>query len=304
MARDLPPFSPEMRHLRALIHVARTGSVSRAAADMDLTQSRVSQLLKQLETGLNIALFTRIGKRLTLTPAGRMLANGAADILGKLDLALRDATNPSNLERGHLNIGVVPACNRRFMPEILARLHQRHPGYTVAVAEGSADDLERGIETGRLDVALGFLPHASPSLRYQPVLKERFALIVGRAHPLAEHAPFPAERLHELELVLLPGRYYMRQLSDRFFSRHRVRPRVTFEIDSLPAIIQTVHGSHLATLLPPFVVARNEAAGLISRPLDGRQISLEVGLMQPRRGGPNPLVERFVELARRVVASE
>ncbi|HEU5076153.1 MAG TPA: LysR family transcriptional regulator, partial [Polyangiaceae bacterium] len=82
MARDLPPFSPEMRHLRALIHVARTGSVSRAAADMDLTQSRVSQLLKQLETGLNVALFTRIGKRLTLTPAGRTFANGAADLLG------------------------------------------------------------------------------------------------------------------------------------------------------------------------------------------------------------------------------
>lgn len=87
------------------------------------------------------------------------------------------------------------------------------------------------------------------------------------ANAAAERAPFPAERLHELELVLLPGRYYMRQLSDRFFSRHHVRPRVSFEIDSLPAIVQTVHGSRLATLLPPFVIARNEAAGLISRRL-------------------------------------
>ena len=287
-----------------MIHVARTGSASRAAAEMGLTQSRVSQLLKQLEEGLNVALFTRMGRRLTLTPAGRNFANASSDLLNKLDLALRDTANPSEMEHGHLSIGVVPACNRRFVPEILARLHQRHPGYTVSVEEGSADDLERGIEGGRLDVGLGFLPHASPSLRYQKLLKEPFSLIVGRSHPLAQRAPFPNERLHELELALLPGRYYMRQLIDRFFSRHRVRPRVTFQIDSLPAIIQTVHATRLATLLPSFVLARNEAPGLFSRSLSGRQISLEVGLMQPRRGGPNPLVELFTELARAVVGDE
>jgi LysR family cyn operon transcriptional activator len=292
-----------LRHVRACLQVARTGSTSRAAGEMHLTQSRISQLIKELEEGLNVALFTRINKRLMPTPAGRKFINEAASFLERFDIALREVADTSDAERSHLRLGVVPACNSHFMPEILGRLHKRHPGYTVSVEEGSANDLEREIEAARLDAGLGFLPHASPSLHYTSVRKDRFALIVGKTHPLAGHGPLRSEDLQGVELALLPARYYMRQLIEQFLSRHRVRARVVMEIDSLPALVRTVHASRMATLLPPFVMTPGDAANLVAIELEGRQISVEVGVMHPRRTGRNVALERFIALAKQVVGT-
>jgi LysR family cyn operon transcriptional activator len=303
MGRDAnSPTHVDLRHLRAFVEVARNGSVSRAGGVVGLTQSRVSQLLKELETSLNTALFTRIGKRLSLTPAGRLFLDHSVEVLDKLELGVRAVMDPSDGERGHLRVGVVPACNSMFMPAILGQLHTRQPGYTVSVEERSANDLERELEAGRLDVGLGFLPHASPSLLYRRLLREKFALIVGREHALAARTLLQMSDLHELEMVLLPGRYYMRQLIDQFLARHRVRPRIHFEMDSLSAIIRTVQESGLATLLPPFVVPPAEAPNLKALALDGRQPLVEVGLMQPAGTGRNAPVLRFVEVAADVVS--
>jgi LysR family transcriptional regulator, cyn operon transcriptional activator len=301
MSRASLPFSPDLRHLRACLHVARTGSASRAAGEMHLTQSRVSQLLKELEEGLGVALFTRISKRLTPTPAGRKFIDGAASFVERLDIALREAADASDEERSHLRLGVVPACNGHFMPEILGRLHARYPGYTVSVQEGSANDLEREIEAGRLDAGLGFLPHSSPSLRYTSLLKERFSLIVGRKHALSRRAPVRSKDLQGVELALLPARYYMRQLIEQFLTRNRIRSRIVVEIDSLPALIRTVHETGMATLLPPFVMAPNESNTLVAIPLEGRQLSVEVGIMHPPSVGRNSAVDRFMVLAKQVV---
>ena len=258
-------------------------------------------MLKELEEGLDVALFTRISKRLKPTPAGRKFIEEAASFMERLDIAMREVSNASDEERSHLRLGVVPACNCHLMPEILGKLHERHPGYTVSVEEGSANDLEREIEAGRLDVGLGFLPHSSPSLRYTSLLKERFALIVGRGHALADQAPVRSEDLQGIELALLPPRYYMRQLIEQFLTRHRVRVRIVVEIDSLAALIRTVRESRMATLLPPFVMAPHDASKLVAVALDGRQLSVEVGIMQPRRSGRNAAVERFVQLAKEVI---
>jgi len=291
----------ELRHLRTFVEVARAGSASRAAEQVGLTQSRVSQLLKELEQSLDAALFTRVGKRLVLTPAGRLFRDHAVEVLGKLELAVRAVSEAAQGEHSHLRVGVVPACNNMFMPTILGLLRARHPNYTVAVEEGSANDLERDIEAGRLDLALGFLIHASPSLRYRRLLRETFHLLVRRDHPLAKRQAVPIAELQHLDLVLLPGRYFMRQIIDQLLLRHHVRPRVHFEVNSLAAVMRTVEESGLGTLLPPFVLAPTEARNFATVSLQGRQPQLEVGLMQPPRGARNLPVERFVEIAVEVV---
>src|SRR5262245_21503751 len=117
------PAHVEVRHLRAFAEVARSGNVSRAAEQVGLTQSRVSQQLKELELALDAALFTRVGRRLALTPAGRHFHDHAIEALAKLEVAVRALNDVSSNERSHLRVGVVPACNTMFMPAILGSLH-------------------------------------------------------------------------------------------------------------------------------------------------------------------------------------
>jgi LysR family cyn operon transcriptional activator len=291
----------ELRHLRSFAEVARCSNVSRAAEKIGLSQSRISQQLKELETALDTALFTRVGRRIALTPAGRLFFDHALQVLGSLDVAVRAMGDMPDGERGHIRVGVVPACNTMFMPAVLGLLHERQPAYTVSVEEGSADDLERETEAGRLDVAVGFLRHASRSLRYRRVLREKFALIVRADHVLASRTSLPITALQDVELALLPGRYFMREMIEQLLTRHRVRPRVKFEISSLPAIIRTVQEGGIGTILPPFVVPPIEAPNLVAVQLAGRQPTLEVGIMQAPRGWRNAPIERFVEIAIEVI---
>ena len=283
------------------MEVARSNNASRAAEKIGLTQSRVSQLLRELETALDSALFTRVGRRLALTPAGRVFWDHALEVLGKLDVAVRAVGDVSDGERSHIRVGVVPACNILFVPAVLGLLRERRPGYSVSVEEGSANDLERDLEADRLDVGIGFLPHASRSLRYHRVLREKFALIVRRDHPLAKRPSLPVAALQDVELALLPGRYFMRQMIEQILIRHHARPRVVFEISSLAAVIRTVQQSGVGTILPPFVVPHSDMPKLVSVQLEGRQPSLEVGIMQAAAGGRNTPVEHFVELAVEVI---
>jgi LysR family cyn operon transcriptional activator len=292
-----PPAQVELRHLRAFVEVTRTGNVSRAAEQVGLTQSRVSQQLKELERALDAALFTRVGRRLVLTPAGRLFHDRALEALSKFELAVRALGDTSTGERSHFRIGVVPSCNTMFMPAILGSLHAQYPGYTAAVEEGSADDLERDIEAGRLDVGLAFLRRSSPSLRYRRAISEKFTLVLRRDHRYAARRRVAMSVLNEVELALLPPRYFMRQRIEEVFVHHQVRPRIGFEISSLPAIIRTVHESGLGTLLPRFVIPPTEASNLAIVELEGRQPSLEIGLISPTGGGRNAPVERFMEVA-------
>jgi LysR family cyn operon transcriptional activator len=291
----------ELRHIRAFVAVARSGNVSRAADQIGLTQPRVSQQLQELEEALGCALFARVGRRLTLTPAGRRFYGHAEEVLAKLDVATRAAALAPAGDDEHLRVGVVPACGARFIPAILGVLAQRHPQLTVYVDEVSADDIERELEAGRLDLGLGFLPHGSPSLDYQRLLSEKFRLVVRSDHALAHRRKVPMSALERLALAVLPGRYYMRHLIDQMTARNRVRLQIRFELSSVPSILRTVQEGDLATLLPPFAVPPSPE--LVDIELVGEQPLVEVGLMTAPVQGRNPPVERFGAAATEVIAS-
>lgn len=299
---DRTPFSlkaAELRHLRAFVAVARTGNVSRAAELVGLTQPRVSQQLKELEEAVDTALFSRIGRRLSLTAAGRRLYTDAVEILDRLELAMRTLTDAPGGEETHLRIGVVPAFGPRFIPAILGILARRHPRWTLEIDELSGGDVERDVAAGRLDLGLGFLPPASPSLEYEPLLKERFRLIVRADHPLATEPGVRAAALRELSFTFLPQRYTMRQLIDQQLGKNQVRPRVQYELSSVPALIRTVQEAGLATLLPPFAVP--PSPDIVDIELLGRYPAIDVGLVRPRTEGRNLAVAGFADAAIEVV---
>jgi LysR family cyn operon transcriptional activator len=296
-----PQRQAELRHLRAFVAVARTGNVSRAAEQIGLTQPRVSQQLMELEEALGCALFARVGRRLTLTPAGRRFLTHAEEVLEKLDVAMRAATGAPEGDDEHLRVGVVPACGARFIPAILGVLAHRHAALTVFIDEVSADDIERDIEVGRLDLGLGFLPHGSPSLDYKRLLREKFRLVLRSDHPLAGRRSVPMSILEGLTLAVLPSRYYMRHLIDQMTAKNRVKLRIRFELSSVSSILRTVQESGLATLLPPFAVA--PSPDLVTVELSGKQPFVEVGIMTARVEGHNTPVERFGAAAIEVIAA-
>src|SRR5436190_22056576 len=152
----------ELRHLRYFLAVAETAHFTKAAAKLHVTQPTLSHQIRQLEGQLNLALFDRMGRRVKLTAAGEMLLPHARRVWRELEEAQSALLELHGLKRGELKVGIVQTVNACVIPEIVARFSAEHSGIKVTCSELSVDDIEAGLEAGRLDLGISFLPAQRP----------------------------------------------------------------------------------------------------------------------------------------------
>jgi len=140
--------------LRALEALATHRSVAGAAAALHLTPSAVSQQLAKLERDAGTALTEPAGRGLRLTPAGRVLAEHATEILARVAAARLDLDRLRDEVVGELRIGAIPTSVHALAPAALARLRAAHPDLRVALADGEAEETLPAVLAGDLDLAV------------------------------------------------------------------------------------------------------------------------------------------------------
>jgi LysR family transcriptional regulator, cyn operon transcriptional activator len=288
----------ELRHLRYFASVAETENFTRAAERLGVSQPSVSQQIKDLEELLGTPLFARLGKRVRLTEAGEAFARHADLVLKKLDQAREAVEQIRSLERAHLEIGVIPAVHLAWVPPVLGILAVEHPGISVTVHEAPSMLIETEVESGRYDLGLGLLTRSSPNLEYERLLTQDFSLIVPARHPLAENAQLSLAKLAEVQLVVLPPRFPMRQEVEDLLETARLRPRVAHEVETIDGALATVRATGTATLLPAIVLSGRPAQGLVAVPLSSAR-PMEFGLIQPKGTEITPPAAAFITALRR-----
>jgi LysR family transcriptional regulator for metE and metH len=190
----------EIRHLRMAAAVAAAGSVTRAAADLHLTQSAVSHQLRDIESRLGTALFLRVGKRMIPTAAGERVLKTARRVLDEIADAEDDVRRLGANESGVLRVCTQCNTGYHWLPPLIEAFRRRHPRVDVAIAvECTTRPLEALLE-GRLDLAIVTQPVRHPQLRVTPLFEDEHAAIVAPDHPFASRAfvrpqDFAGERL-------------------------------------------------------------------------------------------------------------
>ncbi|TJW58479.1 MAG: LysR family transcriptional regulator, partial [Mesorhizobium sp.] len=144
------------RLLKTFLAVARTGNVTRAAQEVNLAQSSVSDQIQALETELGAGLFTRSRQGLTLTPAGEALKPYAEDLLALADAA-RAAVDATKADMaGSLSIGALETIASARLAGWLARFRAAHAGIDIKLRIAGSGDLLRRLSDGEIDVAFCF----------------------------------------------------------------------------------------------------------------------------------------------------
>jgi DNA-binding transcriptional LysR family regulator len=142
-----------LRQLQIFEAVARHNSISRAAAELHLTQPAVSMQIKQLEEQVGLPLHEQIGKRLFLTEAGSEL-RAHARRFDMLSQELKTAMDQfRDLQRGFLRIAVVSTANY-FLPPLIATLSERHPGMRISLQIANREDVLAALADNRTDLAI------------------------------------------------------------------------------------------------------------------------------------------------------
>jgi DNA-binding transcriptional LysR family regulator len=256
------------RLLKTFLAVARTRNVTRAAQQVNLAQSSVSDQIQALETELGANLFTRSRQGLTLTPAGEALKPYAEDLLALADdaRAVIDATKAE--AAGSLSIGALETIASARLAGWLAGFRAAHAGIDIKLKVAGSGELLGRLEDGEIDVALCF----ERSNIGEPDL--RFARRVVAAEPLALIVP-PGDNRADVDLAALAEKHFVatetgcvyRAMVDKAFAEAGLgKPSLAAEAGSIDAIAGLVAAGAGFGLVPRLAVAaaidRGEVAEL------------------------------------------
>ncbi|HXJ55219.1 MAG TPA: transcriptional regulator CynR [Verrucomicrobiae bacterium] len=291
----------ELRHLRYFVAVAEAAHFTKAAAKLRVTQPTLSHQIRQLEGQLNLALFDRIGRRIKLTAAGELLLPHARRVMRELEEAQTALSELQGLKGGQLRVGIMQTVNACVIPEIVSRFSAAHPGIRVTCSDMAVDDIESGLESGKLDLGISFIPATRSPLEGEHVFSEELVLVARAAHPLMQRRSVKIRELSAVPLVLLSPKYCTRQLIDRAFAEAQVRPEIRVEMNSIESIVATVRQSDLATILPPLALCQREA-GLASVPLTDPKPRRSVGLLWLRGAQRRAAAQAFATVAEQALA--
>lgn len=276
---------PDLAALQAFEAAARHGSFTRAAVELNLTQSAVSRQVKDLENQLGIALFERVRQRIVLSSAGQRLRPEIEALLSGLEqLTLRAASGRD--VTGHLAIATLPTFGSRWLMPRLPRFLATHPGLqiTLTVQQGAFDMTESGV-----DLAIHYGKPAWPGASCSYLCAETVLAVaapgIAPDGGLTDEMPL----LHLTSRPMLwPEWLRMQQLPEtRGFQGHR--------FDQFSLMIEAALAGVGAALLPSYLIERELQSGLLV-PLSGGALTTEaaywVAIPDARASDPVPLAFR------------
>jgi len=215
----------KFRHLLCFLEIARQGSFAKAADAVAISQPAISKTLKELEALLQTRLFDRSKQGVELTPAGVRFMRYAAPCVQ----ALRDgvsALRNEDSEPPRVRLGVLSTVESQLMPEVLCRLHQRHPALVVSVATGPGAYLLALLHVGELDLVIGRMTDSPQvqGLAFEHLYSESMTLVVRPQHPLLATRLVDRQRVGRYPWVLPLAGTTIRKHADSLFVQCAIEP--------------------------------------------------------------------------------
>lgn len=291
----------DLHHLRVFQAAARNGGFTRACEELHLSQSTVSQHIKQLETELGCPLFLRAGKRVLVTEAGSLLLQYCERIFHDVENAAMAIRELGSLLRGTVRLGVGATTLIHRLPRVLGDYKRRFPQIDLVVETGTTEYLLQAVRSHRLDLAIVMSPAPVTGLNIRLLGREELVVVVNRHHPLARRAAIEPRDLADLRFILYSRNTAMQNLIDAYFDALGFRPPIAMEMENIEAMKSVARAGLGACVLPLCAVAdRTQSAHLRVLRVKGHPLFRQLGLAT-LDAGMQPTAMR--ELAARLEAA-
>jgi DNA-binding transcriptional LysR family regulator len=220
-----------VKQLRAFCCTAQTGSISRAADRLFLSQPSVSLQIQALEREMGVQVLERRGSRVNLTDAGKALYELALPLVEGLDaLPARFAARQQALGDGRLDIAAGESSTLYLIPDLLRAFMNRHPDAQVKLHNLIGADMLTALRNDRVDFAIGSSLDLPEDIHYHPVYAFDTSLITPLGHPLATRERIALADLSEYPLILPPRHLTTWRLVNLILQQHNIGYRVQLEV--------------------------------------------------------------------------
>jgi len=240
----------ELRQLRYFVSIVECGSLTRAAAELEVVQSALSQQISRLEAELSTRLLLRTSQGTLPTEAGLAFFRQAQLTLRHADEAARVAQHARLM--GTVSVGLAPtACSVLGLP-LLLKVRDKFPDVRLQIVESLSGYLAAMLNARQLDLAVLYGTHAARRWNTTPLVDERLFLIQSAARPALNTAGETAalSDLDGVPLILPSAGHGLRSALDAAFTRVGLQPTLAAEIDSLATLMDAVDAGLGATIQP------------------------------------------------------
>lgn len=239
----------ELRQLKYFIKAAELQNFTDAAGALYITQSTLSQQIRQLEDELNIPLFDRIGKRVRLTEAGRLFLPYAQKTATDAEDGRSILKDLMNLQIGTLTIGVTYGLTH-LLTKAIVNFSDQCPDIKLDIGFGTTQDLLTKLENGKIDIMLSFLPEQlTKGLVAEKLFSSCLSLIAHNSHPLSKKKQIDIKQIEKIPLLLPADGYSIRNYLDTVFKKHQISPAIKMEINDINTLLQLVDTGKWVTIL-------------------------------------------------------
>ena len=253
----------ELRQLRYFISVIEHGSMGKAALELGIVTSALSQQISRLESELSTRLLQRTSSGVVPTDAGLAFWRQAQLALRHIDAAAL-AAREARLS-GHVSVGLPPSTTGVLGLPFMRAMRERYPDIRLRMVESLSGYLASMLGARTIDLAILFQEAPTQRWSAMPLLDERLFVIGPRDLPgMPTGREVRLSKLGKLPLILPSGSHGLRALLTAAFKRARYEPHVAAEADGLAMLMDAVRGGLGATIQPGAALARSENAMLAS----------------------------------------
>lgn len=293
----------DLKQLRALVTIAESGSMTRAAQLLHLVQPAISRQITSLEHELGVRLFDRTPEGMRPTSDGSALVARARRILGELERARAEIRPDHHDMAGIVTVGILGSVESLLAADLVTAVAAQQPGIELRLATAYSGHLQEWLDHGDLDMSLLYNLSTTQAVRVLPLLRDKLWAVAPPEAGLGADTPIDLATVFEHPFVMpVAGEHGLRLLIDEARLTCDVEPQISVQTNTMSLQIELVRAGHGWTILPAPGVTNDVAAGRLSAaPLRNPEVVRAVGLALPRTGTTTPAVQAVATEVLRLV---
>ncbi len=281
-----------IKPLTYFVTLAETENFTRAAEQLHIAQPALSIAIKKLEQELELQLFHRNERKITLTHEGKVLLEHARLILQQVDSAKLAMDELRGLEKGEVRLGIPSMIGSYYFPDILMAFKKEYPNIKLHMVEAGTQSIRKMLVSGELDIGVIVNNNVPDSLMTEHLIDSQMVAVVSQQHPFSQQSTVSFNDFFEEELVMFREGYFHREFIDEICSQKQLKANISIETNLLPMMLKIVENNQAVSALLKLVTDFESQVTMVpfSEP-----VQLEI-VMAWRKNGYLSLAERtFME---------
>lgn len=288
----------ELRHLRTIVAVAQHGSFTKAAEELHLAQSAISQQIRRLEAELGMEVFRRTSRSVEVTAEGQVILDHARRVLDEVDDMHSQLAELTGLLKGRLSIGGMYPFGRYDLYGVLADFRAQHPGVEIHMVEDTQDQILAKLRTDELDAAFTSVDTDDLGDEFAATLiwEEEFVVAAKPGHPIARLEHVTLEQLAAEPIIAYRDNSALRRRLEGAFAKRGLMPQNAFVCTEMGAV-RELASTGLGVAMLPRSIAEQPGPPIALVPFGPEPLTWPTALVWRATRRQPPAAKAFLQLA-------